>query len=249
MRSSFDARIARAKELAETYPTAASLLSFYRELAQFQKPIFEHAESDVRLLVRYFPPLLDMVRSKGPEPLARYAAEHLLDQAAQEQLLVDCWQGEAPPDAGRFYARVLLQPYAEHLASAAGNVSSNPLEASVATCPFCTARPALAVLRGEGDGAKRSLMCSMCATEWTYRRVICPGCGEENKDHLPIYIADAFDYIRVDACDTCRTYIKSVDLTKNGRAVPVVDEIATVALNIWAEEHDYAKLEPNLLGM
>jgi hypothetical protein len=26
-----------------------------------------------------------------------------------------------------------------------------------------------------------------------------------------------------------------VDLTKNGRAVPVVDEIATVALNIWAD--------------
>jgi formate dehydrogenase maturation protein FdhE len=31
--------------------------------------------------------------------------------------------------------------------------------------------------------------------------------------------------------------------------VPVVDEIATVALNIWAEEHGYAKLEANLLGM
>jgi formate dehydrogenase maturation protein FdhE len=28
-----------------------------------------------------------------------------------------------------------------------------------------------------------------------------------------------------------------------------VDEIATVALNIWAEEHGYSKLEPNLLGM
>ena len=29
----------------------------------------------------------------------------------------------------------------------------------------------------------------------------------------------------------------------------MVDEIATVALNIWAEEHDYVKLETNLLGM
>jgi formate dehydrogenase maturation protein FdhE len=45
------------------------------------------------------------------------------------------------------------------------------------------------------------------------------------------------------------SYTKSLDLTKNGHAVPVVDELATVALNIWAEEHDYAKLEPNLLGM
>ena len=76
-----------------------------------------------------------------------------------------------------------------------------------------------------------------------------PACGEENKEKLPIYVAAEFDYVRVDACESCHTYIKSVDLTKNGHAVPVVDEIATVALNIWAEEHGYWKLEPNLLGM
>jgi FdhE protein len=107
----------------------------------------------------------------------------------------------------------------------------------------------LAVLRGEGDGAKRSLICSLCSTEWLYRRVVCPNCGEENKDQLPVYIAEQTDYVRVDACDTCKCYLKSVDLTKDGHAVPLVDEIATVALNIWAEEHGYVKLETNLLGM
>ncbi len=45
------------------------------------------------------------------------------------------------------------------------------------------------------------------------------------------------------------TYIKSVDLTRNGHAIPEVDELATVALNIWADEHGYTKLESNLLGM
>ena len=29
----------------------------------------------------------------------------------------------------------------------------------------------------------------------------------------------------------------------------MVDEISSVALNIWAEDHDYSKLEANLLGM
>jgi FdhE protein len=255
MRSSYDARIARAKELADVHPNAAGLLSFYCELAQFQKTIFERTESDVRGLVRSFAPLVQLVRAKGPAPLAQFAGEYLNDPKVQEELIVACWQGEDPPDAGRFFARVLLQPYAEHLACAAGNLAGGGLagrpEASIseARCPFCSARPAIGVLRGEGDGAKRSLLCSLCATEWTYRRVICPGCGEENKDLLPIYIAPEFAHIRVDACDTCRTYIKSVDLSKNGHAIPVVDEIATVALNIWAEEHDYAKLEPNLLGM
>jgi FdhE protein len=55
--------------------------------------------------------------------------------------------------------------------------------------------------------------------------------------------------MRVEACDVCRTYIKSVDLTGNGHAVPAVDELATVALNIWADERGYLKLETNLLGM
>ena len=54
---------------------------------------------------------------------------------------------------------------------------------------------------------------------------------------------------KLEACDHCRTYIKSIDLTKNGLAVPVVDELASVPLDIWAEEHGYTKLQPNLLGM
>jgi formate dehydrogenase maturation protein FdhE len=54
--------------------------------------------------------------------------------------------------------------------------------------------------------------------------------------------------VRVEACDSCLTYIKTVDLTKNALAVPVVDEIAAVSLDVWAQERGYRKLETNLLG-
>jgi FdhE protein len=244
MKPSLDDRIARAGELARIYPGASNLLNFYGELTEFQKPIFEtlrsEGDTDIHALARYFPGLIALVRRSGPKPLADSSAK------LTEELLAEHWQGRAEYDpADRFFARVLLQPYAEYLASRGDiHVDSTP-----ATCPFCNARPVVGVLRGEGDGGKRSLLCSMCSTEWLYRRVVCPSCGEENKDKLPIYIAAELDYMRVDACDSCQTYLKSVDLTKNGRAVPVVDEIATVALNIWAEEHGYSKLEPNLLGM
>ncbi|HTS24407.1 MAG TPA: formate dehydrogenase accessory protein FdhE, partial [Bryobacteraceae bacterium] len=60
---------------------------------------------------------------------------------------------------------------------------------------------------------------------------------------------DQFPHVRVEACDSCHTYINSVDLTRNGLAVPVVDELATVSLNVWAEQRGYAKLQLNLLGM
>jgi formate dehydrogenase maturation protein FdhE len=66
---------------------------------------------------------------------------------------------------------------------------------------------------------------------------------------LPVYKAADFDAVRVEACDRCKTCLKSVDLTRDGHAVPMVDEIATVALNLWADDHGYAKLEPNLLGL
>jgi FdhE protein len=244
MKASFEARIARATELAKTHPGESSLLNFYRELAQFQKQVFDdvraRSETDLRALASHFPRLIELVQRSGPELLANSSSK------LTEDLLTEHWQGTVEYDpAGRFFARVLLQPYAEYLASRGDiRVDSTPT-----TCPFCNARPVVAVLRGEGDGGKRSLLCSMCATEWLYRRVVCPSCGEENKDKLPIYIAAELDYVRVDACDSCQTYLKAVDLTKDGHAVPVVDEIATVALNIWAEEHGYSKLEPNLLGM
>ncbi len=199
-----------------------------------------------------------MTQQIAPPPLAEFGAEYLQSVEAQQELLVASWEaGEDPISdlivtslAGRFYARVLLQPYAEHLAlRGRGSLAGTADDSTVAICPFCSGRPVAGVLRGEGDGAKRWLLCSLCSTEWPFRRVLCPNCNEPDKDLLPIYTASDFEHVRVEACDRCKTYIKTVDLTRDGRAVPLVDELATVALNIWADEHGYAKLEPNLLGL
>lgn len=246
----YDARIARAEHLTAKHPSAAPLLKFYSELARFQKPIFSELQStnqtELHSLVCRFPALIELVVRRGTDLLAAFARENLRGDGAQLELLAAAWEGgEALDPAGRFYARVLLQPYAEYLASR-GDIQSHAMGPA---CPFCNSRPVAGVLRGEGEGAKRWLLCSLCSTEWEFRRVLCPGCGEEDKDKLPIYRADEFPAVRVEACDMCHTYIKSIDLTKDGHAVPMVDEIATVALNIWAEEHDYAKLETNLLSM
>jgi len=223
MRASLDDRIARAAELVTTHPAAAGLLSFYRELALFQKPVYEELrskdETGIHTLFPHFPALLKLVHHAGPEQLARFGVEHLQSAEAQQELLVECWEDPAGNDlprteAGRFYARVLLQPYAEHLASRGRvDVNTTNSDAIEATCPFCGARPVAGVLRGEGDGAKRWLLCSLCATEWQFRRVVCSNCGEQEKDRLPIYTASDLDHVRVEACDRCKTYIKSVDLT------------------------------------
>jgi formate dehydrogenase maturation protein FdhE len=146
----------------------------------------------------------------------------------------------------RFTALAFLQPYAECLAERA---ALPPPVVRRSVCPFCGSKPLAGVLRPEGDGAKRSLVCSFCHTEWDYLRIACPACEERDEKKLSVYSTPAFDCVRVEACEICKTYIKTVDLTKNGLAVPEVDELAAIPLTLWAEEHGYAKVCPNTLGV
>jgi FdhE protein len=243
---SYDVRIARSTELARKYPAARQLLNFYSEIAAFQKTVFSEA-NDLDGLPRHFSALVKVVRNAGTQVLR--------DFVVPPDLLTAYWEGQALTEPARFFALALLQPFAEagQLAKV-GQVANlrrvvNTPPSLAALCPSCSSRPVAAILRGEGEGAKRSLLCSLCSTEWPFRRVLCPNCGQEDKEQLPVYSAPEFPHVRVDACDVCKTYIKSVDLTRDGHAVPVVDELATVSLNLWAEEHGYTKLEPNLLGL
>ena len=255
----FDRRIARARTLAAQYPASAQVLHFYAEVAAFQKQVFEATAAenlrpdcarpfDEQLItpttLNRFPTLIGIVEQKGPPGLARSARG--LRQEGPEQ-----WRAllETPPNgdlAQHFFARACQQPVAEYLA----------LESKVQfagytgqLCPVCGDHPQLSVLRPEGDGGKRSLVCAACATEWEFRRVLCPNCAEEDHEKLPRYSAEDFPHVRVEACDTCKRYLKSIDLTVNGLAVPLVDEIAAAPLDLWAAERGYEKIELNLMGL
>jgi formate dehydrogenase accessory protein FdhE len=199
-------------------------------------------------LLARFPQFLSLVEEKAPARLAQVAHDlSSSDPNSWPDLFTQCWTNiDAPTDPKEFLVLAFLQPYAEFARSRA------PLQLEGYTsvlCPFCNRKPALGVLRQQGDGARRSLLCGVCLTEWEFRRVICPGCGQEDHAKLPVYTAAELPYIRVECCDACHTYIKCIDLTKNGLANPLVDELASVPLNLWAQEHGYAKLHPNLLGM
>jgi FdhE protein len=251
---SWDKRIARAEQLANEYPVTAEILCFYVQVARFQKRVYEGLNPGPGCSLQPasvstdFLPFLHLVRSIGPPAIAEVAAKLMRDNIPFEDVL-EAWNnpGESENDADRvvFFARALLQPFAERLATR----NSIPARSGGASCPFCGEEPVVGVLRGEGDGGKRWLMCSLCSSEWEFRRLICPACAEERNDRLPVYTAAEFGHVRLEACDTCRAYIKTVDLTKHGLAVPCVDEIATVSLNFWAEENGYKKLKRNLLGM
>jgi FdhE protein len=52
----------------------------------------------------------------------------------------------------------------------------------------------------------------------------------------------------VEACDTCKRQLRTIDLTKDGNAVPDVDDLAAIPLTLWAQEFGYERIFPNLLG-
>jgi FdhE protein len=272
MRPTFEERILRARELAEAQAFAAEVLRFYVEVARFQKALYEQLArsdamhrsgelhraaraskrtgleppEDLEFLASQLPSLLAVVEQAAPKKLAA-AARDLSQRTTSEwkQALESFWSlRESPEEAESFFLKAVVQPWAE-LSADHAKVPRDRQRQQV--CPVCESKPVAGILRPEGHGAKRSLLCSLCSTEWAFPRVACPGCGGGAFGDLPVYTAAGFDYVRVEACDRCKVYVKCVDMTKNGLAVPVVDELAAVPLDLWAQENGYVKLERNLM--
>jgi FdhE protein len=260
-------RVERAEQLAGDYAFAAEILRFYTHIASFQGSLYDRLESsasrrglgpgqssgppELPELVAGFRPFLSVVETSGPAPLAAAARElEAGSEDARIHLLNAFWEGR---DAQRFrtgtedfFARAFLQPYAEFI-RLRGDLHWDGYTQSV--CPFCSRLPGLGVLRPQGDGGRRSLVCSFCLAEWEFRRIVCPGCGEEDHRKLPVYTAAELAHVRVEGCDSCKRYLKTVDLTKSGLAEPIVDEMAAVPLDLWAQERGYTKLQSNLMQL
>ncbi len=266
----WDARIRRANQLAAEYSFAAEALKFYEQLTRYQKSLYAEIEPacgavkvrrmggtlrgefDAFFLLPRFGAFMSLIAQIAPAPLAKATGELREHGSGRwQELLKQFWESDPgmrkniQPD-DELISRLFLQPYAEYLADHSDWTLPH---GTPNTCPLCGGKPLAGVLRPEGDGAKRFLACFLCAMEWEYRRLVCPACGEEDVHKLAVYTAKEFAHVRVEACDTCHVYIKSADLTKDGHAVPVVDELATIPLNLWAVEHGYRKLQTNLLGI
>lgn len=251
-------RIARIQNLCDKIPNSATL-NFYRAVLEFQGSLsrrFQFAmvsdlslrdQIDVSSLSLELPSIVDVCAKHGPELLRREG--QMLREAGQEawreNLRASLASNNSFLDPTRdFFARACLQPVAENVQLEMGKDAHY----IGSVCPVCGGLPQLAILRPEGEGASRSLLCSFCFREWPFRRVICPWCGEEDKERLPRYSSEEWNYVHVEACETCKHYLKAMDLSVNGLAVPLVDEAALAVLDVWATERGYTKIVPNLVG-
>lgn len=280
----------RATELAERWPFATEVLTFYTALLDAQERAYETARAELSdpsrtvpyAVARVLPMVRAVTTATGPQKLARAVAD--LPPAggngstAQWEEKVKRWlDGGELSAVDRYLARAAVGPVLEALGQAFGRVWDGPRDAR--HCPHCGGLPQVSVLASTGEdlvAPRRYLECSRCARRWAYPRMTCAGCGETEAHHLPIFAEEGtteaeatgtvvrglgaapagtpaagarFRHVSIYACRTCSCYLLNVDLSRDARAVPVVDEMAAMPLDLYAREQGIAKIVPNLMGL
>lgn len=123
---------------------------------------------------------------------------------------------------------------------------ARPAGEAKALCPCCGAVPVASVVHNERHrSGVRYLHCSLCATEWHLERVKCSVCDtggkllymtlddEQGKPFLPV---------QAEACTECHSYLKVMQRELHGRADPIADDLASLALDmLLAEQDEYAR--------
>jgi len=137
-------------------------------------------------------------------------------------------------------SQALLELYADKLKSKVDQ--ENWLKGN---CPVCGSLPSIEKLRRE-DG-KRIMHCGLCGTEWQFKRIMCPYCGNEDQNSLRFFLAEKDSSsnkspFRVDVCDRCRKYIKTLD----ERQLPIIEKpdlhienLNTLYLDLLAQKDCY----------
>jgi formate dehydrogenase maturation protein FdhE len=208
---------ARAEALMERFPEAREALEFYADVVDFQGCWAE---------------LRDLIAAKGPallRDLAVRMTEIELKEAIDRYL-----RGDDRESAASFFARILLR-------------SDRPRAAGVHSnrCPECGEPPQCGCLRPAGNGTAFFLVCSLCATEWSFPRAQCPACGGP----AVFYASEQMDHAQTQVCERCSSYFHVIHLGKDAAAVPLVDEVAALAMDVWALERGLRKVHPNLVGL
>lgn len=224
---------------------------------------------------RMAPRVVKATEATGPEPLAASAGE-LLRAGGLEELLAGWLAGGTLGPAERYLARASLQAPLLALAEEAGAAcAGDPAPKGGRRCPRCGALPQLSVRSDAGDplvSGRRHLVCARCGQSWSYSASSCAYCGETEGSRRTIYaerqeepvvrgtaqdhaasgvaLADAptFPHVRIDACGSCERYLIDIDVARDRQAVPEVDEIAALPLDLFAAEHGLSKITPNLMG-
>jgi hypothetical protein len=226
---------------------------------------------------RALPAIREITVACGPEKLALAAAEDGASFRGEE--MVGRWLAGGELSAVDLYlARAAGGPVLEAMGRAAGEACAGPRDPRhCPRCGGLPQLSVFSPSGEDLVAPRRYLECARCAWRWGYPRLTCPGCGETSTGQLPIFAEEGttllevtgqavrgvsgkrdgppsgsgprFPHLSVHACRSCPRYLLNVDLEREARAVPTVDEMAAIPLDLYAREHGLKKIAPNLMGL
>jgi hypothetical protein len=275
LESPFAARRLRAEALRARHPFAAEVLSLYLALLPVQEDaweaVLESAPDPTELAgwtaARILPGVVEVTVAAGPVALAEAARSRF--EAGAGQAALAGWLADAELDpVDRYLARASLGPVLEALGDQAGAACVSEQAEAGERCPCCGGPPQLSWLASSGQTlvtGPRSLLCARCGNSWNHSRSVCPACGESEDEQLLVYAEHlegpvsgngkdngdgptVFPHLRIAACSTCSHYLIEVDMARDARAVPEVDELAAVPLDMYAGDEGLTKVTSNLMG-
>jgi formate dehydrogenase accessory protein FdhE len=260
-------RRARALDLVSQAPEAEEVLGTYADLVRVQARVAERLPVGRWLALvsaEAGPPKLRLDRLPVDELVPLFSdflagTAHLGDDALRTDvgalsgmpgvdwlaLLGSALAPDIPDDDGPLHIRAFLQAVATALAAGANHGAETTTKAR--RCLMCGGAPVVGALgRTPGGKARRSLICAVCGTAWVLPRPACARCGEERANKLALRQAHSLVWVCIEACETCGGYTKTVDRRQRTEAVPIVDDLATVDLDLWALEQGLARIRQNL---
>lgn len=216
----------------------------------------ENFPHDRKQALELIPKLLELLAESGGEAAKAAKAiaaalapgggldpEELLNALASgDDTLFGPWR-EAFPGAPRaldFVATCALLPGLCAAAQKLAPLLPENLPHEHGACPVCGSLPYLTVLRGK-EG-RRMAVCSFCAHEYRVRRIACAYCDEGEQKKLKLFQVAEYPGARVDVCESCRMYVKTLDYRELDRDyLPPLDDMATVALDVLAQRQGYSR--------
>ncbi|HEX4814624.1 MAG TPA: formate dehydrogenase accessory protein FdhE [Nonomuraea sp.] len=238
---------ARAGELRERYPHAAEMLVLYLALVE----VWESVDGPVPVewaRDHVLPKVVRATAAHGPPLLAATV------RAVHDDVL-DVWLAGAE-----------LTPVERYLARATLLVVQPPCrpDGKPGACPRCGGAPQVSYRTAADDplvSGRRLLECAVCGHAWTFSATTCPACGDTGKRTVygepppGVRVGRAapaddalFPHLRAEACRACRRYLIDVDLGRDPGAVPRVDELVAVPIDLHMADQGYSKITPNLMG-
>jgi len=167
-----------------------------------------------------------ILREKGREETVEQVAA---DRGLDKQVLSFLIQNSIRPsiEAGREHLRGELDPETWRKSH----------------CPVCGSLPSLNLL--EGEGGKRHSLCSYCGYQWRIDRLFCAVCGNKEQGSLKYFYGEGEEACRVDLCDNCHHYTKTIDCRTLEAPDPCLEDLATLHLDVLAVQKGYKRSVPN----